>query len=49
MAKLHKHLICFLLRRPQTSSDGKQTISFSLQSKDGQKIEHQYTLHPMII
>ena len=30
----------------QTSPDGKETISFSLQSKDGQKIEHQYTLAP---
>jgi YidC/Oxa1 family membrane protein insertase len=31
---------------PQTGSDGKETISFSLQAKDGQKIEHQYTLSP---
>ena len=30
----------------QTSPDGKKMISFSLQSKDGQKIEHQYILSP---
>src|SRR6185312_3338028 len=31
---------------PQISGDGKETITFSLQSKDGNKIEHQYTLNP---
>ena len=31
---------------PVTSGDGKETISFSLVSKDGNKIEHQYTLSP---
>ncbi len=30
----------------QTSGDGKQMITFSLLSKDGNKIEHQYTLSP---
>ncbi len=30
------------------NSDGKQIISFSLQTKDGQTIEHQYTLSQMI-
>ncbi|MGH2566256.1 MAG: membrane protein insertase YidC, partial [Ginsengibacter sp.] len=30
----------------QKSADGKETISFNLQSKDGQKIEHQYILSP---
>ena len=30
----------------QASPDGKEMISFSLQSKDGQKIEHQYILSP---
>src|SRR5258708_11346273 len=29
---------------PQANPDGKAMISFSLQSKDGQKIEHQYIL-----
>lgn len=28
------------------SADGKEMISFTLQSKDGQKIEHQYILSP---
>ncbi|HEY5406843.1 MAG TPA: membrane protein insertase YidC [Ginsengibacter sp.] len=31
---------------PQKTGDGKEMISFSLQTKDGQKIEHQYTLSP---
>ena len=29
---------------PRATSDGKQMISFSLLTKDGRKIEHQYTL-----
>ncbi|MEP6949054.1 MAG: membrane protein insertase YidC [Ginsengibacter sp.] len=31
---------------PQTTGDGKQMISFTLQTKDGQTIEHQYILQP---
>lgn len=30
----------------QTSADGKETLTFTLPSKDGQKIEHQYILSP---
>ena len=37
---------CLLPSTVQTTADGKQTISFSLQTKDGQTIEHQYTLQP---
>ena len=38
--------LLFTPSNPQTTSDGKETISFSLQTKDGQTIEHQYTLQP---
>ena len=38
--------LLFTPSAPQTTADGKQMISFSLQTKDGQTIEHQYTLQP---
>jgi YidC/Oxa1 family membrane protein insertase len=38
--------LLFTSSGPQTSSDGKEMISFVLQSKSGQKIEHQYVLGP---
>jgi YidC/Oxa1 family membrane protein insertase len=38
--------LLFTPSQPQTGSDGKETINFSLQTKDGHKIEHQYTLEP---
>ena len=31
---------------PQTSADGKEILNFTLPTKDGQKIEHQYILSP---
>src|SRR6476660_4742097 len=31
---------------PQTTADGKEMITFTLQTKDGQSIEHQYILQP---
>ncbi|MGH2648861.1 MAG: membrane protein insertase YidC, partial [Ginsengibacter sp.] len=30
----------------QTSNDGQKTISYTLQTKDGKKIEHQFVLQP---
>jgi len=38
--------LLFTPSNPQTTSDGKEMISFSLQTKDGQTIEHQYILQP---
>src|SRR5665213_4388522 len=38
--------LLFTPSKPVTAADGKQTISFSLVSKNGQKIEHQYILSP---
>jgi len=31
---------------PQTTADGKQLISFSLKTKDGDEIQHQYIISP---
>ena len=38
--------LLFTPSNPQTTGDGKEMISFSLQTKDGQTIEHQYILQP---
>ena len=38
--------LLFTPSNPVTDADGKQTISFSLVSKNGQRIEHQYVLSP---
>jgi YidC/Oxa1 family membrane protein insertase len=38
--------LLFTPSNPVTGADGKQTISFSLVSKNGQRIEHQYVLSP---
>lgn len=38
--------LLFTPSNPVTDADGKQTIRFSLVSKNGQKIEHQYVLSP---
>jgi len=38
--------LLFTPSAPQTTADGKKIISFSLQTKDGQTIEHQYILQP---
>lgn len=38
--------LLFSSQGPQKSADGKEMISFTLQSKDGQKIEHQYVISP---
>ena len=38
--------LLFKASTPQTTSDGKKIINFSLETKDGQSIEHQYILQP---
>ena len=38
--------LLFMPSNPEISADGREMINFSLQTKDGQKIEHQYILKP---
>jgi YidC/Oxa1 family membrane protein insertase len=38
--------LLFTTSNPQTTADGKEMISFNIQTADGQTIEHQYILHP---
>lgn len=38
--------LLFTESKPEVTSDGKQAITFSLEYKDGEKIEHQYVLSP---
>ncbi|MEP6597407.1 MAG: membrane protein insertase YidC, partial [Ginsengibacter sp.] len=38
--------LLFTPSQPQTTQDGKTLINYSLQTKNGQKIEHQYILAP---
>lgn len=38
--------LLFTPSQPQTTAEGKEMISFSLKTKDGQTIEHQYILQP---
>jgi YidC/Oxa1 family membrane protein insertase len=38
--------LLFTPSQPQTTADGKQIINFTLESKDGQKIEHEYIISP---
>lgn len=38
--------LLFTASKPQTTADGKQIIDFTLESKDGQKIDHEYIISP---
>jgi len=38
--------LLFTASTPQTAADGKEMISFRIQTKDGQTIEHEYILQP---
>ncbi len=38
--------LLFTASKPQTTADGKQIIDFTLESKDGHKIDHEYIISP---